>query len=232
MARARILIVEDEPVVATDLRYELTEMGYEIAGVALDGETAIRLATTEKPSLILMDIGLQGQMNGIDAAEQIRRSFGIPVVYLTAYVDDKTLNRAKATHPFGYLVKPFRADQLRTTITVALHRHQEEEKRSQQIREYASTLREINVVLGRANPISESRPDVVPNRLGHGSNKLSQREREVLLHLLDGASVRKIAGALYISVHTVRNHLKAIFQKLDVHSQVELISKFRGADGH
>lgn len=147
MGKARILVVEDEPVVATDLRCELVDMGYEIAGVALDGETALSLAIAENPSLVLMDIGLRGNMDGIDAAEQIRRKVGLPLVYLTAYVDEKTLQRAAATEPLGYLVKPFRAAELRTTVRMALYRHRAEKNRSQQAREYASALNEINVIL-------------------------------------------------------------------------------------
>jgi CheY-like chemotaxis protein len=107
MTQPHILVVEDEGIVALELRNRLQGMGYHIAGVADSGEHAIEKAARLKPDLILMDIKLKGQMDGVMAAEQIRINFDIPIIYLTAYADEHTLQRAKITTPYGYVLKPF-----------------------------------------------------------------------------------------------------------------------------
>lgn len=118
----RVLIVEDEEVVATDLQECLSENGYEIVEIAVTGENAVSLAEELSPEIVLMDIRLAGQMDGIEAAGEIREKLGLPVVFLTAYSDPETLRRAKITEPFGYLLKPFRELDLLSTLEVALHK--------------------------------------------------------------------------------------------------------------
>ena len=107
MAKTEILIVEDERITAEDIRLSLGGLGYAVTGMASSGEEAIRKAEELHPDLVLMDIVLGGDMDGIEAAEIIRARFNIPVVYLTAYADEKRLERAKVTQPFGYILKPF-----------------------------------------------------------------------------------------------------------------------------
>lgn len=107
MAKTEILIVEDERITAEDIRLSLGGLGYAVTGMASSGEEAIRKAEELHPDLVLMDIVLGGDMDGIEAAKRIRARFNIPVVYLTAYADEKTLERAKVTQPFGYILKPF-----------------------------------------------------------------------------------------------------------------------------
>lgn len=124
----KILIVEDEVVVAMELRSKLTAMGYEIVGIADTGEAATEKAQSLLPDAVLMDIKLAGPMDGIDAAETIRRRHKIPVVFLTAHSDHRTLQRAKLSEPFGYLVKPFSGTELRTTLEVAVHKHRQDRK--------------------------------------------------------------------------------------------------------
>lgn len=124
MPAARILVVEDEQLVADDLRETLESLEYCVVGLVASGEDAIRCAEQNLPDLILMDIHLSGEMDGIQATAQIQSRLDIPVVYLTAYADRPTLERVKATHPFGYIVKPFNESMLSTTIEVALSRHQ------------------------------------------------------------------------------------------------------------
>ena len=128
MANARIMIVEDESIVAKDIQNSLTSLGYTVAGVVAFGEEAVELAGTLKPDLILMDVMLKGAMDGIEAATHIQRKHSVPVVYLTAYTDDDTLQRAKVTEAFGYLLKPFEDRELRTTIEMALYKHTMERK--------------------------------------------------------------------------------------------------------
>lgn len=122
MKKATILVVEDEALVAMDIETTLKGMGYEVAAIAATGEEAIRLADRHKPDLILMDIRLQGEMDGIEAAGRIRAQADIPIVYLTAYADDALLERAKLTEPFGYILKPFEARGLHSTIEMALYK--------------------------------------------------------------------------------------------------------------
>jgi len=128
MAKARIMIVEDEMIVAGDIKKTLQDKEYVVSTVVSSGEEAIKKAEADNPDLVLMDIVLKGEMNGIDAAREIRERFGIPVVYLTAYADEKTLTRAKITEPFGYIVKPFHEKELHSNIEMALYKHKTERK--------------------------------------------------------------------------------------------------------
>ncbi len=120
----RILVVEDERIIARDICDSLEGFGYEVAGVASSGPDAIRLAMLSRPDLILMDIMLQGVMDGIETAEAIRDRIDVPVVYLTAYADERVVQRAKLTGPLGYIVKPFDRTELRITVEMALYKHE------------------------------------------------------------------------------------------------------------
>jgi PAS domain S-box-containing protein len=138
---ARILVVEDGIIMARDIERRLTTMGYRVVGTAGTGEEAIRKARDVQPDLILMDVNLRGAIDGIAAAEQIRKNADVPIIYVTAYSDDATLHRARSTEPFGYVLKPFEERELRTTIEIALCRHgvdkdlRENEKRYRAIAE-------------------------------------------------------------------------------------------------
>jgi PAS domain S-box-containing protein len=122
MSDAKILVVEDEAITGMDIQKSLIEMGYSVSDVATTGELAVRKAGELHPDLVLMDIMLAGKMNGIEAAEIIKRELHIPVVYLTAYSDDSFIARAKITEPYGYILKPFRELELKTTIEMALYK--------------------------------------------------------------------------------------------------------------
>ena len=111
-----VLVVEDEAIVSADIEMKLGRLGYPVAGVATSGETAIQQAREVRPSLVLMDIHLEGSMDGIEAAKVLRDRWGIPVVFLTAFADHATLDRAKFAQPFGYLVKPFSERDLQVSI--------------------------------------------------------------------------------------------------------------------
>ncbi len=126
MNDTRILIVEDERIVALDLKSRLESEGYRVEGLAASGEDAVRKAAALEPDLVLMDIRLEGEMDGIDAAGRIHEQFGIPVVFLTAFASDETIERARRTEPYGYLVKPFEDRELHATIKVSLTRRQAE----------------------------------------------------------------------------------------------------------
>lgn len=124
----RIQIVEDEGVVALDIRKHLESSGYTVTGSHASGENAIEAFAKEAPDLVLMDIRLQGEMDGIQAAQFIKENYNVPVIILTAYADEKTLERAKFIEPFGYIIKPFEERELRTNIEMALFRHKLEKK--------------------------------------------------------------------------------------------------------
>lgn len=128
MAKAKIVIVEDEVLVARDLQSRLGNLGYEAPAIAVSGEEALEKVAELLPDLVLMDIHLKGAMDGIDVAEGIRRRHGIPVVYLTAYADEPTVARAKISEPYGYLLKPFQEKELSTVIEISLYRHEMEGK--------------------------------------------------------------------------------------------------------
>jgi tRNA-binding protein len=122
MTRREILIVEDEEITALDLEATLTRLGYRVTAIAVSGEEAIALVARQPPDLVLMDIQLRGNMDGIMAARTIHRIFSLPIIYLTAHNDPLSLGRASQTPPFGYIVKPFEEQTLRNTIEIALHR--------------------------------------------------------------------------------------------------------------
>lgn len=127
-AMDRILIVEDDSIIALTIEGRLKNLGFEVVGRASRGSDAIEKAAALLPDLVLMDIHLKGPMDGIEAAASIYGIYNIPVVFLTAFSDETTLKRAQKTSPFGYIVKPFNDDVLRVTITMALMKHRAAEK--------------------------------------------------------------------------------------------------------
>jgi len=143
MAKARIMVVEDEMIVARDLQSTLVRLGYAVAGLAASGEDALERVAAVLPDLVLMDIHLAGEMDGIDAAEHIRQQHRLPVVFLTAHSDETTFQRAQLTEPYGYVSKPFEERELEIALGIALYRHRVETKLSQMERWLATTLRSI-----------------------------------------------------------------------------------------
>jgi two-component system response regulator LytT len=128
MGKINVLVVEDESIVSKDIQNSLTKLGYSVVGAASSGEKAIDLAGSLNPDIILMDIMLKGEMNGIEAAEQIRNELKIPIIFLTAYADNATLSKAKITEPYGYIIKPFKEIDLHTTIEMAIYKHGKEQE--------------------------------------------------------------------------------------------------------
>ncbi len=148
MTGRKILIVEDEGIVARDMKNILTRLGYPVVAVAYSGPEAVRLAKTEKPDLVLMDIVLQGEMDGIEAAEKIRDRNDIPVVYLTAHAEPPVLERAGVTGPYGYLLKPFRERELHAAIEIALYKHAADRERGRLLGELRRTLERLRTLEG------------------------------------------------------------------------------------
>jgi PAS domain S-box-containing protein/putative nucleotidyltransferase with HDIG domain len=140
MSKERILVVEDERIVAEDIKLRLNGLAYIVCGIAFSGEEAVKKIEELRPDLVLMDIILEGSMDGIEAALFVKSRFGIPVIYLTAYADDKTLERAKMTEPFGYLLKPFEDRDLKTTIEMALYKFRMEKMLRESERKYRGVV--------------------------------------------------------------------------------------------
>ncbi|MFZ2169669.1 MAG: EAL domain-containing protein [Methylococcaceae bacterium] len=140
MSATKIMIVEDEGIIAMDIRNQLVGFGYEVVATAFSGEQAVTLATQLRPELVMMDIVLKGSMDGIEAAQTIMESLHIPVIFLTAYSDPATIQRVKATGAYGYLIKPFRSDELHASIEVVLYKHQLELKLKESEQWFAKTL--------------------------------------------------------------------------------------------
>ena len=126
MSKTSVLVVEDENIVSKDIQHSLKKLGYVVVGASSTGEKAITLAHETKPDVVLMDIMLKGDMNGIETASRIKAELKIPVIYLTAYADEATLAKAKVTEPYGYIIKPFKEIDLHTSIEMALYKHGKE----------------------------------------------------------------------------------------------------------
>jgi PAS domain S-box-containing protein len=142
-AETHVLVAEDEIIIAKEIQNSLRDLGYPSSTIVKSGEEAIKKTFETQPDLILMDIMLQGQIDGIQAAEHIRERFDVPIIYLTAYSDDKTLERAKRTEPSGYILKPFQETELRTTIKMALYKHKMERRLKEREQWYLTVLRSI-----------------------------------------------------------------------------------------
>lgn len=128
MKSQRVLLVEDESIVAMDMERRLRGLGYAVVGRVLTGQDAIEKAEQEVPDVVLMDIHLKGEMDGIEAAEHIQRTRQIPIIYITAYSDQATLERAKETEPYGYILKPFQEREIHSVIEMALYKHRAEQE--------------------------------------------------------------------------------------------------------
>jgi PAS domain S-box-containing protein len=137
--KKRILVVEDEFITAADIVHHLEETGYEVPATADTGDAAIQKTAELRPDLILMDITLIGEMTGIEAAGKILELYGIPVVFLTAHSEESTVEKALASNPFGYVIKPFDPSNLRVSIEMALFKHAMEER----LRESERTIRSL-----------------------------------------------------------------------------------------
>lgn len=148
MNRKRILIVEDEQIVAEDLKNSLENLGYEVAGMISSGEEAVNIATEASPDIVLMDIKLPGGLDGIETALQIRRQHRLPIIFLTAFSDDKTLDSAKLAEPYGYIIKPFEEKSLRSTLEMALYKSHME-MRLEHINNILRAIRQVNQLITR-----------------------------------------------------------------------------------
>lgn len=194
----RILIVEDEPVIAEDLAITLEKAGYVITGKAMTPSQALDMFVTRQPDLVFLDISLKGDMDGIDLAGILNEKYGIPFVFLTSFSDKITLERAKLVMPYAYIVKPFRDRDLISALEIAWHRFQQQSQHKELSDEH------------------------INSNLEEG---LSRMEIRVLRLICKGKSNGEIADELFVSVNTVKTHLKNIYRKYGVGSRSKLIVK-------
>ncbi len=174
MPNTKILVVEDEKIVAMDIKNRLISLGYSVPAVVTSGEESIEKTAEIKPDLVLMDIMLKGEMNGTEAAQQIRDIFDIPVVYLTAYADEETVGKAKLTEPFGYILKPFEDKDLHSAIEVALHKHKMEKRLKESEKKFRKLFNNANDAIFLHELTEDGKPgrfievnDVACQRLGY-----------------------------------------------------------------
>jgi DNA-binding NarL/FixJ family response regulator len=217
MSGARVLIVEDEVIVAEDLRRSLNASGYDVVGHAMDGREAIDIARHLRPDVILMDVVLGGSTNGIQAARSIQRIIDTAIIFVTGQSNEAMVTDAVLSGAVGYIVKPFQACQVTSSIKIALRRQIE----ARALDGGGSTLQQLRRPLpddGTRSSSQNSDASAVIQRLG-----ITPREREIVRALISHRRLARVADVLGISVHTARNHLKSVFRKLNLHSQDELL---------
>jgi len=208
MDNTDILIVEDEAIVAADLAGKIKRLGYDISGIAANGEEAVAIAFDKPPHLILMDIRLEGPMDGIKAAEIIRNRHDIPVIYLTAHSDAATLKRAKITDPFGYILKPFEERELAIQIEMALFKHQTD----RELREQREWLRVTLTSIGDAVIATDARGcitfmnPVAENLTGWKADEISGKSLSSVFRIVN----EQTGQAMEVPVEKVLREGKAV----------------------
>ncbi len=196
----RIIIVEDEALIAAEIKSTLSLLGYDIVGHAMNGDKALDLFSSKNMDLVLLDINIKGTLSGIDLARIIRKKYKIPFVYLTSFSDKGTLDLVMETVPYGYIVKPFTESDLKVNIELALHKYQLEHQEIEFTKEYIE--RKLNFTI-------------------------TDREYEILCAFRDGLTYKETASKLFISVNTVKTYQKRLFQLMEVSSKFAMLDKLR-----
>ncbi len=217
MQTTSVLVVEDDPIIGADMRSTLERHGFKVT-LAQDATTALGSIGSEKLDVALLDVGL-GEGSGVEVGRALAAD-GTPFVYVTGQTDAGTLSMLGTTHPAGFVSKPFTDTQLVGAVRVALAGQTARDRYRTAVDRITATLLELGMV--RAQSAVARMPDETE------LEGLSPREWEVLRGLLSHKRVPTIAAQMHISQSTVRNHLKSIYAKLDVHSQQELLERFVG----
>jgi two-component system, LytTR family, response regulator LytT len=201
-----ILVTEDESIVRKDIERCLRVLGYNVVATADNGEEAIALALKHKPDLALMDIMIKGEMNGIAAAEEIKRNMDIPVVFLTAYADENTLGEAKLAEPHGYVLKPFKDVDIQTAVEMALHKHGKEQEMKQEsdfLRSLAEhkTDAEVIFVKNRSRLVRVKHEDLLFVEALKDYVVVHTREESYTIHSTMKEVERKLNDQIFVRVH-------------------------------
>ncbi|HMW25961.1 MAG TPA: response regulator transcription factor [Ferruginibacter sp.] len=204
MSKIKILIVEDEPVIAENISLYLDNNDFEVSGIAYDSEDAMQQLKENTPDAVLLDINLESDTDGIDIARYIQEHYQLPFIFLTSYSDRITLERAKQVKPSGYIVKPFNERTLLASLEIAISNHAEE--------------------------ANHALPKLVMEKVNRQLHSpLSEREFELSQMIYEGKTNTQIAETLFITVNTVKTHLKSIYLKLDAGTRIEVIRKLQQA---
>lgn len=195
-----ILVVEDEPFIAEDIAGYLMDKGYSVAEICYNKEDAIRFLKTNNPDLILLDINLKSGMEGIEIAKFISKNKSLPFIFLTSYTDKKTIDQAKLTHPMGYISKPISFESLFSTIEISLFN-------------FSKIILNVHLELEKIN-----KGLIAP---------ITKKEFIVLEGIYGGRNNKQIAEEQFVSINTVKTHIKNLYEKMNVHSRSELLAKVR-----
>ncbi|MEO8111078.1 MAG: response regulator [Ginsengibacter sp.] len=202
MSEIRVLIVEDEPVIAENIAHYLNNNDFKVCGIAYDDEDAKRVLENEAPDAVILDINLESELNGIDIAELINSRYHLPFIFLTSYADKETIEKVKMVKPWGYIVKPFNEKTILASLEIAISNH------------------------AQANKIGQ--PDISLEKINrHLLSPLSDREFDVLQLIYDGNTNQQIAEKLFVSINTIKKHINNAYLKLDVESRTSAIVRLR-----
>ncbi len=202
----KILIVEDEVIIAKDIEHTLKRDGYDVTGHATSGEKAIELIKETSPDLILMDIKLKGEMDGIETTEIIKNQFDLPVIYLTSYKDEQTLLRAKVTEPYGYIIKPFDRKELKIFIDIAYYKHQTKEKLKESREWFSTTLKSIGeaVIATDSNGFIQFMNPIAEKLMGWSETEAHSKSINEILLIFDDNN-ENIFNKLYFNINKGKN---------------------------
>jgi DNA-binding NarL/FixJ family response regulator len=200
MSEIKLLIVEDEAIIAQDIAELCTRLGYEVVEIAHTAGQALTALQSHEIDMVLLDVNLEDELDGIEIAQYIVENKKLPFIYLTSYADMETISRAKQTNPMGYIVKPFNKEQLLSTIEISLHNSSK-----------------IQVPQG-INVEAINKSITLP---------LTEREIAILTHIFNGKTNKQMAELEYISVNTIKYYIKQLYTKLDAHSRSSLLAKLR-----
>jgi len=186
--KAKLLIVEDEPVVALDLQQEVEQLGCEVVGLAESADEALVAAELCRPDLALMDVKIVGSMDGVQTARLLRTAYQVPVVFLTSYSDETTITRAAREMPYGYLTKPFKSRELKATLRVALHKAEADAQERAEHEELAATVGSVaaGLITAGADGVIHFTNRAASDLIGLGAEQMKGRELGEALNLRDG----------------------------------------------
>jgi DNA-binding NarL/FixJ family response regulator len=202
MSELKILIIEDEPVIAENISMYLNNADFTVSGIAYDDEEAVSQLHNNTPDAVILDINLDGSIDGIQIADYINKNFRLPFLFLTSYSDKETLQRAKLVEPSGYIVKPFNGQTLLASLEIAISNF--------------------------ANRSNNQVPDLNLDKINkHLLSPLTEREFKVLQLIYQGRTNNQIAGELFVTINTVKVHIRNTYLKLDAASHSTAIVRAR-----